>query len=339
LLYVSSTRIEGASSDWLSVHGDERGVRRKAGETTEEYRARIRMIPDAVSPLAISRAVAAAAANVGLGPVVLVETVNPGCSDAAMAANDLAFQDTVCEGDFFDDALGVDLAAKLPERSLEMVDRRSGRAYFRMDLEGPLKEPDASTMYYDAAFFDDDAFGYPDTDEQRVASAMLAIVDQANAIKAAGVNALPDGRPGTSTDLFIEDRLVIPAIDSLTHATPFGATLLWTLLSDPLATPGSETKGWLLRDALISHTSDAPVEDGQIFHELLFTFSDATQFLTPLYGGTDSEHLTIAKMREMGFFFSKPIVSIAGYMQTAGSLGTVTVTLAGTFWVVEYTLP
>jgi len=469
LHYVSSTMIEGAASDWLSVHGDERGSHREPSDSTEEYRARIRAIPDVVSLLAISAAVNGAASNVGLGQVTTVETLNPGCSDDMMTANDLAFQDTACEGDFFDDPIGVDLVAKLPERSLEMVGRREGRAYFRLDVTGPMREPDGSVTYYDAAFFDDPAWGFPDFQNPRVVGALLTVQRQADIKKAGGVNALASG-PGTATDLFVEDRLVIPPPGSTAMAplaVPAGTeATAWILHSDPLATPGSETKAWLLRDALASTSSqiqpvkasgqigfsvleqmtnndyvtitdgaggfitievkvdgtfvptpgrltadvsgtppgDAvttgrvivaiinassaireyresssgptnfeaswyypvtgvigdvpivvfsavsgaltasgfsggvdPTSPGTVEHRLQFTFSDATTFTTQYWDSGDSEHLTIARLEEIGFPF-KPIVQIEAFLNNVGASDVMGV-VCGTFWAVESALP
>lgn len=56
LTYVSSTPITGATDDWLSAHGEERGCKRQEGEDGEAYRARVRLLPDAVSPRAVARA-------------------------------------------------------------------------------------------------------------------------------------------------------------------------------------------------------------------------------------------------------------------------------------------
>ena len=67
-LVEESTPIENGSSDWLSAHGRERGQLRQAYEAEGAYRLRVRNVPDAVTPIAISRAVQGAASHAGLAP-------------------------------------------------------------------------------------------------------------------------------------------------------------------------------------------------------------------------------------------------------------------------------
>lgn len=339
LTYGGSTLIQGASSDWLSAHGDERGVRRRSGESTEEYRARIRQIPDAVSPDAIASDVHGAASNVGIGTVTMVETANPGCSDAAMAAIDLAFQDTACDTDFCDDPIGVPLAAKGPNPSLETVSLREGRAYFRLDVAGPLAEPDGSTLYFDDGYCDDPAWGFPDTVNQQVISALLKIQNAADAKKAAGVNALA-GAPGTQTDVFIADNQLIIGMDPTIVSAGEEADV-WTVFSDSLASPGSETKAWLLRDGLLSTSSQTllapnPPTPGKVQHHVTFTFSDSTTFTTPWWSSSDSEHLTLARLQAIGYPF-KPVVRIDAAIYNTGA-SSANCVLFGSFWGPVYTL-
>ena len=113
LAYVSSTPITGAVEDWLSALGNERGCIRQDGEDGEAYRARVRMIPDAVSPLAIARAVDATAT--ALPERWLAEPFNDGADPNVKLAANLGFFDGFfCDADFCDDPLGTPLADKQP---------------------------------------------------------------------------------------------------------------------------------------------------------------------------------------------------------------------------------
>ena len=235
LLYSKSTAITGATSDWIGAHGDERGQRRQAGETTEEYRARIRLFPDAVSPVAISTAIHGAANNAGLPDVVFVETINPGVSDAMAAAYSLGFQDTVFESDYCDDAVGVALAGKVPSRSLEMVSAREGRAYFRLVMTGQLQEEDGAVLYLDDGYLDDANWGFPDLDMQvRMKGALMTIHATANQLRAAGVQ----------FDLYVENAEMVPSTGCAVGAS-------WDLTPE-------NGKAWLLLDGLVSHSPWIP---------------------------------------------------------------------------------
>lgn len=324
LRYSASTFITLAASDWLSVHGDERGLRRQQNEDTEEYRARIRLFSDAVSPNALAVAVHSAAENAGLPEVFLLETVNPLVSPAALAANTMALADSVfADGDFFDDPIGEDRPEKQPWRALEQLSIREGRAYFRLAMHGPLKEPDGSVLYFDTGFCDDEVWGYPDVGmHPRIIGALMTVPNAADRIKAGGV----------LEDFYVEDYAIAPvegvALGSSSAPAP---AVVWTLLSDPLAVPGSETQAWLYRDGLLSHT---PSQVGTIAHAVLFTFSDATTFLSTPSDSYDSEHLTASALAKRLFPF-KPIVKIEGMVQSDGATPVI---LAGTFWITPYAL-
>jgi hypothetical protein len=65
--------VSGATSDYLAANGNERSIFRQEGETTENYRARIRNIPDAVSPRAIVEAVQTAVQTASLPSTTVYE--------------------------------------------------------------------------------------------------------------------------------------------------------------------------------------------------------------------------------------------------------------------------
>ena len=326
LRYAFSTAIAQADSDWLSAHGDERGQRRQQNEETEEYRARIRLIPDAVSPKALAAAVHSAASNAGLPDVYLLETVNPLARPAAMAANTMALEDSPFADDYCDDPIGEDRPEKLPWRALEQLSIREGRAYFRLSLSGQLVEPDGSILYLDDGYCDDELWGYPDSGisglHPRLLGALMTVPNAAMRIKAGGV----------LEDFYVENHLVVPPAGvELGSAAAVGPTVVWTLLSDPLAIPGSETRAWLYRDGLLSRTCSTA---GLGAHSVTFTFSDATTFTTSPASGYVSQHMRYTVLAALGFPF-KPIVKIQGRVH---SDGVHSVQLAGTFWVTPYVL-
>ena len=322
--YASSQPIVGAEMDWLSPLGDERGVRHQNGEDGEAYRLRVRNIQDAVTPIAVQSGTAAASSQGKLYPVYMVEMILDQASAAARANIGLVFGDSpFCDSDYLDDPIGVSLAAKLPWRSLELVSEREARAYFRLSMAGPMVETDGATMYTDVAFADDELWGYPDGGLALSAlGALLTIPTVARQLKAAGVQ----------SDFYVEDMVVLPSTGmALGNSSSAISTVVWTIYSDPTASPGSERVAWLIRDCLLSHT---PSQEGIITHGVRFTFSDATTFVTSLFSKPYSDHLNIEQLSAIAFPF-KPIVKIEGFVQSNGATS---VTLAGTFWAVNYAL-
>ena len=322
LRYASSTLITLAASDWLSVHGNERGQRKQAGETVEEYRARIRLFPDAVSPIAIATAAHAAGRNAKLPDVYLLETVSAQVSPDLLAQYSLALADSPFCDDYMDDPIGFDLPEKRPWRSLEMVSIREGRAYFRLSMNGPLNEPDGATLYFEDGFLDDELWGYPDgLLAERILGALMTVPSAVAPIKAGGV----------LFDFYIEDGVVVPdtgaAVGYNTLAAP---VVVWTLRSDPLVVLGSESKAWLLSEALVSHSPS-----GTIWHQVTFTFADLTTFTTPVFSNFDSEHLTTSRLVALGYPFGRPVVQIQGTLQSDGVQAA---SLVGTFWATTYSL-
>jgi hypothetical protein len=187
--YVSSSSIVGATMDWLSEHGNERGCRRQPGEDGEAYRERVRQIPDAVTPVAIQEAVHGAQSKAELPTVYMVEPYRDQASDAARANLSLLFADgPAFDEGFFDDPFGKNLAGKLPLRTHELPDLRAGRAYFRESIVGPLVEPNGLVMYAGASYFDDPAWGYPDVGmHPYLTGGLRSIVDEARIKRAGGV--------------------------------------------------------------------------------------------------------------------------------------------------------
>ena len=175
LTYVSSSPIANAASDWLSVHGAERACFRQQGEDGESYRARVRLIPDAVSPNAVARAVDGPASI--LPTRWLAEPFNDGADpDVRLALNLGWFDSSFCDVDYADDWLGVPATGatigKRPIATLETPGMRESRAFCRLDLVGDLQDPDGFLLYADAGYCDETAWGYPDVGVPAVGSGL-----------------------------------------------------------------------------------------------------------------------------------------------------------------------
>jgi hypothetical protein len=334
LAYVSSTPITGATMDWLSQHGNERGCKRQAGESAGAYRARVRQIPDAITPVAVQEAAQGAQAQANLPQVYGVETILDLADQPSRSAIGLVYGDSFCaDGDFCDDPLGANLAAKAPLRALELLSVREARAYIRESIAGDIVEPDGFVLYADVGFCDDPLWGYPDIGTHPAISAALnSVYSEVTAKKAAGVQC----------DLSIENAQIINGAAALTvHA---GSTsLAWSLLSDPSATPGSETTAWLIRDGMLGTSSQEtgsgapnPAVPGSVAQFLTFTFAGGGTFSTPPYAGPDSQHFTVSALQAMGFPFL-PIVRIDAYAHDVGGFN-VNATVCGTFWMSKYAL-
>ena len=214
LTYVSSSPITGASSDWLSAHGAERSCYRQQGEDGESYRARVRLIPDAVSPNAVARAVDGPA-NV-LPTRWLAEPFNDGADpDVRLALNLGWFDSFFWDVDFLDDWLGVPASGaaigKRPIATLETPGMRESRAYVRLDLVGDLTDPDGFLWYWDAGYFDDTAWGFFDVGVPVVGSGLGAhpVIGAVSDAMLAELRAKLAG--GVQSDVYLEDSTQLQA--------------------------------------------------------------------------------------------------------------------------------
>lgn len=350
LIYVSSTGIEFAECDWISVLGNERGQKRQANEDVEAYRARVRNIPDAVSPIAIEEAANAAASQAKLPTIWLLEPSDDGADATVRAEHDLSVMDgPFCDAadstgkatEYLDDPFGQNKPFKFPFRNYELQSIREGRAYFRLSMNGLIQNPDDLPFFVSEGtegvpmdYLDDPIFGYLDVGlEPELAThtfgicmhpalqrSFLAVTEEASRKRAGGVN----------YDFYIENATILHANGEVLIG---GASVVW-MLDAPTGL------GWLLREGLASaiFSVSAPNETWDLAvngHTLRFTFSDGSIFDTPTWVGPDSEHLTTDKLISMGFPFGKPIVSIWG---TVIGDGINKLNLDGTFWVDVFTL-
>ena len=322
-IVAESTEIDGGASDFLSAHGAERGQARQPNESDEGYRARVRNVPDAVSPAAIAIGALGAAQNVGLPPPVTVEPFNDGASASVKAQYNLDWSDTYFASgilttagsadsgspkvDFFDD-MGVDLTNG---KVRELVTIREMGCYFREEFPGPLADPDSSRSFFDDGFLDDDVFGFPDlSDHPAVIAALMAVWQECDHKRAAGVR----------FDVFVDTTTEVEASGTTAAAGP---VTVWTL------TPPVGKIWWFVHGNFGMDTSAAISQpETNTFYQLRFTFEDGTTLTTPRQFGPFGSRL------DAPLVSSSPSQRITMIEGLAGS-GGATVRLVGQFLVGE----
>lgn len=297
-----SAPIQGAAADYLSVWGSERGQFRQTSETEASYRQRVRNMPDAVSPIAIAQTVQQAAQQLGLPPFLVLEPLNDGATPALKAFyglsnfNALAWDTGV---DFFDD----------PGSGLVMLDRRTAAAYFSVEAQDYVSDPDGFAMFWDdGSYFDDPVLGYMedvDTFPPAVLSALLALIQDVTAKKAGGVQ----------FDVFLEPSTLEQAKGASSVASP---TQVWTL------TPAAGTI-WYVNECYVGHDSPTP-NKAAISHHLVFDLEDGTHLTTAEYFGTATQGVTPPTQR---------VTAIHGFLT---SDGTIMANLVGWAYVLEMKL-
>ena len=303
LRYSSSTAITQAAADWLSAHGDERSQRRAPGEATEEYRARIRLFPDAVSPIAVATAIHGLAQNGGLMNVTILEPFNPLASPALLTQYSLGFFDS----EFGDDAFCDDV--------VEDTGIREARAYFRISVNGELHEPDGSVLYCDDdGFCDDEVWGYPDIAlHPQLQTALLGLGEEARVKKAGGVQ----------FDTYIENSTRLDGVGEVV-ADP-GGTAAFALT--PVA-----GKAWMLREGVVSVTG--PLDPATDAFMVVLALADAGSIATPWVSPTDCLPLRKQDLVNLGYHHDQ-VIGIAVLVKSSVSA---TLRAVGTFWVTEMTL-
>jgi hypothetical protein len=317
MTYVASTPIYGAKMDWLSEHGNERDCRRMPGEDGEAYRARIRQLPDAVTPVAIQEAVHGAQAQLPLPTIYMVEPYRDQATDVARLALDLVFADSpAADVDYADDPLGVDLPGKLPWRTLENPSIREGRAYFRLGVAGSLREPDGSLLYCDdAGYCDDPRWGYPDISlHPAIEAALRAVLDEARRKRAGGVQ----------SDLYVEDS---QTLHGAATATGPGTATVWTL------TPPSG-KAWMLRQGLVTCDAGGAIDPTTNAYSVRLTLIDGSIILC-ISVARDGMPLRSFELERLYGYRNQLVTLIEGL--TSNTAAT-TLNLVGTFWVTPIAL-
>ena len=150
---ASSTPVTGGQTDFLSAQGAERGTLRQAGELTADYRARVRNIPDAVSPSAIATAAAAATQNTPLAPFELLEPFDLGESTAAKAAINLGSLEPAFYYQNSNPTLNADGATFADAPGSIALNFREALAYFRLFSSELVLVSGAPTLLADDGLF------------------------------------------------------------------------------------------------------------------------------------------------------------------------------------------
>lgn len=319
LTYVSSTPITGAVEDWLSALGNERGCIRQDGEDGETYRAHVRMIPDAVSPLAIARAVDATATV--LPERWLTEPFNDGADpDVKLAMNIGFFDSPFCDADFCDDWLGVQLTNKRPVTTLETPGMRESRAYVRVDLVGQLQDPDGSVLYCDDGYCDDPAWGYPDTEVHPVIQGASQALLQEARNKIAG---------GVSFDVYVENSTLLQQQSTLDTATTGTGIVVFHLAPDT-------GKAWYLREGLLTGDVGGLLDPATQGIAVRIELEDGTVLQTLWAAGVVS--LRAYELAALGYCGQR-VVSIEGWGLSTVSLAPPnSLNMVGSFSVNECTI-
>jgi len=299
-----ATPITGAAADFLSVHGAERGLQRQPGEGTDEYRQRIRNIPDAVSPIAVADTVQTAALKPGLPAFLTLEPFEDGADPDLKALHGLgSFTGYFLDDDpnqkrgFLDDPGAGDV----------LYDRRIATAYFEIRAQDYVRDPNAEVFFVDDGFLDDPVLGYPDIVNgvpPSVLASLLAILFDVNAKRAGGVN----------YDLVLRPPDLHVAVGTRSSAV-FGAIANFT------PPPGTI---WAVTELVASH--NAPDPTITVEHFIHFDLEGGGSFDAPIWGRSWSQRVPLPSARVTG---------ISGFLR---SNGVVVANLAVDVKVIEMTI-
>lgn len=291
LIITESTPVQGGASDYLALLGKERGQLRQAGEQAEDYRARVRNIPDSVSPKAIVQAARGAAQAVGLPDVLLLEPFEDLSTPATDADIGLgSFSSLYWFGTTFGSGTPSDYAgtpqAPLPfswdDPAAIYLDRHTACAYFKITFQAAVDgstalpaDPDESRAFYDNFFWDDPMFGFYDVGvplagtsagtHPAVLAAMMSLWEEINRKRALCVRFDVEIIP-YKTKVFMGD---------LATGGAFPQVVVFT------ATPPAG-KVWFVEDIVAGHLGVSALEPAPACsHSVRVTFEDATVFTTP----------------------------------------------------------
>lgn len=328
--YELSTPIAKATADWLSLHGLERGQLRQAYESADEYRKRVRSLQDSISPVAIVAATKGVAQRLNISDIKLLEPYNGQETTALRESLGLLFSDSYyftdnvinpLDRDYWDDPLSKVIIGgqQLPR---EVVDFRTGRAYFRVEVGPYIPAPDWLGLYFDGGaiggrFFSDPllptvwpgpspASYFDFTPHPEVMSALMAITEETRRKRAAGIQ----------TDTYITGAKYVVDAGGLMHGTgnAAGLAVLITFVA-PV------TKQWWINDIVAIHgeQNDAiPPPFYARYHFLRFTFVGGGTWDSAPWRTNEAEHLTLENLLAQGFPYA-PITRVDGFFDGNGA--------------------
>lgn len=266
LQIVEASNTDGASSDYLSLLGQERGSKRQQGELTEAYRRRVRNTPDVVSPKAIAQAIRGVAAP--HDPTILEPF-----EDGSTPALDIELGLGTYSGLYWGAGNNAPAATGpygWDDYQATLLNNRVAAAFFRI-LYPLVGDPDSLRFFWDASFFDDPIFGFLDVWDHPVQLARwAAIFDEAETKRAAAVG----------YDLTVNEETILNAVGDLAGGSAGGDYLL----TDQIAPTG---KLWWVRRIVYGLVTTAPgLQVPETFSaDVIITYEDgsvvATSLLTP----------------------------------------------------------
>ncbi len=293
---TAATLIEGGAIDFLSVHGEERGLPRQAGEQTRAYRSRIRNIPDAATPIAVADVVQLVPQQTSLPPFLTREPFDLGETRDLKTAHGLtSFHALALDGhQFLDDLQGP-----------ELVGRREATAYFDVVAQDFLIDSSVGKLYCDVGFCDNPVRGYLDGwigMPAAILAGLTTLLSHIFAVKPDAVN----------FDLFLREPDRVEGIGSSPVAS---RTQAWSIA------PSVPTSRWMVLGGNAGADASAPVTGA--LYEIVFTFDDGSTLSTGAHVGFDTTRMPIP---------GKLVSRIQGFVT---SDGTHMVHLVGQFLVLE----
>lgn len=314
LAITSATPVTGGALDYISLLGRERGNDRQGGEETDDYRARVRNIPDAVSPLAVSIAARGAAQSVGLPPPVVLEPFDDFSTTTTDENAGLgSFTSLYLHGDGSSYAGTVlsPLAFAWDEPASVYLTNREAAAYFKLTFPtdstgstGLMADPDLSRAFLNDAYWDDSIYGFLDVGALSGLhfsnmAALMTMYDSVTSKKAAGVN--------FDLEMVPFQTLLYSGTSSIA-----GEAMVFT------ATPPTG-KRWWIQNSTTGLVGNTGTPAAFAYSYLVFTFEDGSSYTSPLWGA-DTQTAHGASFRHSGntpAFGMQRVTQVQGWLSPA----------------------
>lgn len=311
---LSAEPVFGGNSDWLTVLGRERGIKRQSGEQDASFRARVRNIPDVVTPIGLLEAANGVAQFYGLPTFQLLEPFE----DSSTALLDESLGLGAIDSLYYNNSPAGVGSTALPrpfawDETVSLLQaRREGCAYFQMRPTAVPAYLSLSVAFWDVMFYDDPVAAFFDTDAASFDAGFAAVYEELFRKRAACVSfdiVIP-----VDTIKYYQGSVSVPGsgeIVAWTATPPTGkAWWLWYVWAGRVAVPA------------------APHIDAA-YHRFRFTFDDATIYDSPPIYARGTSRITAADL--IAILGSKRISQIEGILGDNGD----TLKLVGAIRVVE----